>query len=240
MSEVTTGRPASEAPRICEFFAGQSAGFFVDVGACEPKAGSQTWLLEERGWSGLLVEAQGRYIERLRAERPRSKVVHAACAGPGHPDCVEFHLADVPTHSSLVTHLVDAGTRYIGTERVRAVTLDELLAEAAAPEVDFVSIDVEGTQFEVLQGFSLGRYRPKLLLIEDHLRNLRTHRHLCRQGYRLVKRTGLNNWYIPAGAPFGMSTAVERLRLWKKVWLNTPFRKLRLWRERRAAARGGR
>lgn len=228
-------QPANEASAVLEFFAGSQSGFFVDVGANEPQAGSQTWLLEETGWSGLLIEAQGRYIERLSSARPRSRVVHAACAGPGHPDFLEFHIAEQPSKSSLVTHLVDPGTAYVGTERVRAATLDRLLEEAGVSAVDFVSIDVEGTQLDVLQGFSLALHRPKLLLIEDHLRNLRTHRYLRRQGYRPVKRTGLNNWYVPEGQPFSMSGRVERARLWKKLWLNTPFRKLRIWREKRAA-----
>lgn len=79
----------------------------------------------------------------------------------------------------------------------------------------------------MLAGFDLPRHRPRLLLIEDHLLDLQTHRAITRVGYRLVKRTGLNNWYIPGDAPFDMSTPGERLALRRKLYLGTMFRRPR-------------
>ena len=80
-------------------------------------------------------------------------------------------------------------------------------------------------------GFNLPRHRPQLLLIEDHLTSYRTHLLITRQGYRLVKRTGLNNWYIPRAQAFALSDRGERWALWQKLWLRTPFRAARAsWR----------
>jgi hypothetical protein len=128
---------------------------------------------------------------------------------------------------------VDAGTRYVQTETVRVMTLDEVLAEAGHPPLDFVSIDVEGLQIEVLKGFDLARHRPRLLIVEDHLLNWETHLHLRRRAYQLVKRTQLNNWYVPRGTPFPLTNALERLRLWRKLWPGTPLRMLKAWMRRR-------
>jgi hypothetical protein len=112
------------------------------------------------------------------------------------------------------------------------LTLDEVLIEAGCPKPDFVSIDVEGLQLEVLKGFDLQRHQPALLFVEDHLLNWETHRYLVRRGYRLVKRTQLNNWYVPAGVAFTLSTPLERLRLWRKVWPGTPLRRWKArWRK---------
>jgi hypothetical protein len=130
-------------------------------------------------------------------------------------------------HSSLQPNRVDADTQYVQKETVRVLTLDEVLAECGNPRVDFVSIDVEGLQLEVLEGFDLKRHHPALLFVEDHLLNWQTHFHLRRRGYKLVKRTQLNNWYVPEGTPFAMTTAVERLKLWRKVWPGTPLRRLK-------------
>ena len=213
------------------------SGFFVEVGAHDPKIGSQTCFLEEMGWSGILVEPQSRLCERLRQARPRSTVFQVACGAPGHPEQAQIHIAEASSHSSLVKNLIDPSERYVASETVKLMTLDALLAQAGDPRVDFVSIDVEGTQLDVLRGFNLQRHCPALLLIEDHLYNLRVHRYLKQQGYRLVKRTGLNNWYVPRNRPFKLATLLERARLWKKVWANTPVRKLRVWFRRRNAAR---
>lgn len=232
---ITLGTP--EGKLIWEYFGRQRHGFFVDVGANDPRLGSQTWLLEQQGWSGLLIEPQARLCDRLRAERPRSRVFQLACGAPGHPEFLPLHIAESPSKSSLVKNLVEASTTYTKTETVPIRTLDEVLGEAGCPQVDFVSIDVEGTQLDVLRGFSLERHRPGLLLIEDHLHNLKVHRHLKKHGYRLVKRTGLNNWYVSRERRFNLSTTTERLRLWKKVYANTPFRKLRVWRDHRRVDR---
>jgi FkbM family methyltransferase len=237
MTSAANPQRPGENDLVWQYFASRRDGFFVEVGANEPHAGSQTWFFEERGWSGILVEPQSRLSRRLREARPRSRVFQVACAAPGHPPEMPFHVAENSGHSSLAKNLIDPDTRYLETEMVRMMTLDAVLAEAGNPRIDFISIDVEGTQLDVLRGFDLRRHRPALLLLEDHLHNLKVHAHIRGQGYRLVKRTGLNNWYIPGDLPFTMTTPLERLRLWKKVWANTPFRKLRVYLERRRAVR---
>src|SRR5262249_28516628 len=176
----------------------------------------------------------------LRQARPRSTIFQVACAAPGHPQQMPLYIAESPSHSSLGKNLVEANTKYLETEVVKVVTLDALLAKAGNPAIDFISIDVEGTQLDVLRGFSLRQHHPALLFIEDHLHNLKVHHHLKQQGYRLVKRTGSNNWYVPAHSPFALTTPLERLALLKKVWANAPFRKVRVYLEHRRAARTAR
>ena len=237
MKSAITKTVLREDELVWEYFGQRANGFFIEVGANEPQSGSQTWFFEGKGWRGILVEPQSRLSQQLREGRPRSQVFQVACGAPGHPKEMPLFVAETSGHSSLVKNLIDADTRYVETEMVKMMTLDAVLAEVGNPRVDFISIDVEGTQLDVLRGFNLSRHRPALLLLEDHLHNLKVHAHLRQQGYQLVKRTGLNNWYVPKEQPFAMTTPLERLRLWKKVWGNTPFRKLRVFLERRRAAR---
>ena|SRR5438132_814473 len=224
---------ASEGELIWEFFARKPEGFFVEVGANDPHNSSQTWFLEQRGWRGVLVEPLFRFYEPLKAARPRSLVFQVACGAPGHPATADLFVGENAEHSSLLPNSVDARTRYVHKETVRVLTLDEVLAECGHPRVDFVSIDVEGLQLDVLKGLDVTRHRPALLLVEDHLLNWQTHFHLQRRGYRLVKRTQLNNWYVPKGTSFTMTSAVESLKLWRKVWPGTPLRMLKArWRRK--------
>lgn len=232
-------RPPPESELVWQFFGERKDGFFLDVGANEPHKGSQTWILEERGWRGILIEPQAKLCERLREARPRSQVFQVACGAPGAAPEMPLFTAESSGHSGLVKNLVDATTAYVGTEMVKVKTLDAILAEAGNPQIDFMTMDVEGTQLDVLRGFSLQRHRPKLLLMEDHLHDLKAHRYLGQGGYRLTKRTGLNNWYVPNESSFRPASIAERFRLWKKVWANTPFRKMRVLLERRKAERQG-
>src|SRR5438128_8446601 len=156
-------KPAVEGQLVWQYFERRKEGFFIDVGANEPRAGSQSWFLEQQGWSGILVEPLSRLCAKLEVERPRSRVFQVACAAEGHPAEMPLFVAEAPSKSSLVKNLIDAGTKYVKTEIVRVMTLDEILEKEGNPRVDFVSIDVEGTQMEVLRGFSLKRHQPGLV-----------------------------------------------------------------------------
>ncbi len=77
-------------------------------------------------------------------------------------------------------------------------TLDEILREAAAPRrLNFVSIDVEGHELEVLRGFSLEEWRPVIIIVEDNsnFKDGSVANHLGRFGYVPFNRTGVNDWY---------------------------------------------
>jgi len=218
---------------VWEFFHRAPRGFFVEVGANEPANLSQTFLLEQKGWTGILVEPQPACCERLRQLRPRSTVVEAACGSPAQKGKALFRIASHHDRSSLAGLEPDPDVEFTGTIPVDVVTLDEVLAKAGNPKVDFLSIDVEGAEWEVLGGFNLSRHAPALVLLEDHVVSLRLHSHMKAHAYKLVRRTGSNNWYVPAGTPFPVRWS-ERLQLLRKMQLGTPFRKLkRVLRRRR-------
>lgn len=205
-------------------------GFFVEVGANDPTLLSQTWHLEQAGWRGLLVEPLPDCAARLREQRPASRVFEVACSAPDKVGQADFHVAGM--FSSLKKFVDDLDVGYARTVTVRVMTLDQVLAEAGNPRVDFVAMDTEGTELDVLRGFTLEKHRPALLLIEDKVHTLDKHFHLRRHGYRLARRTGFNNWYVPAEAPRPAISAGERWNLVRKMYLGTPSRALRLWWKR--------
>ncbi|SRR6266545_2714598 len=216
--------PDDEARLVREFFGG-ATGYFVEVGANDPKQWSQTFHLEERGWSGILVEPQPTLADKLRQQRS-AKVYAVACSSPANSGkSMTLNLAGI--HSSLDPKFFVFQVRSESAIEVPIRTLDEILIDAEAPApLDFVSIDVESHEIEVLDGFDLGRWRPKLLLMEDLVLNLRLHRYLQSRGYKWVRRTGINAWYVPAATPMQVSL-VGKLQFIRKYFLGVPFRNLR-------------
>jgi FkbM family methyltransferase len=213
--------PDDEAYLVREFF-GRERGFFVDVGANEPQSGSQTWHLEQLGWSGILIEPQPHLAERLRRERS-SEVYAVACSSRVNSGTsMRLHLAGP------MSSLIDGWAgRSNDTFMVPVRSLDEILTDARAPTpIDFLSIDVEGHACEVLDGIDLMRWRPRLILIEDHIKNLRTHRYLHAAGYRWMRRTGLDSWYVPE-ADARTIGLLDRCRFIRKYHLSLPFRHVR-------------
>jgi FkbM family methyltransferase len=207
-----------------DFFGAARAGFFVEVGANQPQEGSQSWQFEQAGWNGVLVEPQPDLAERLRRTR-RAHVIAAACSSPANAGTT-MTLHVLGPHSSLRPELAVTGVVAEAEIEVPVRTLDDILEQAGAPSpIDFVSIDVEGHEVEVLSGFDLARWRPRLVLIEDHVTSLATHRTLTRAGYRLIRRTGLNGWYVPqAQAP---RVGLGWWQIARKYYFALPIRKLR-------------
>jgi len=211
------------------FFGALDDGYFVDVGANDPRRGSQTWHLEQRGWKGVLVEPQPDLAERLRRDR-NARVVAAACSSPANSDrMMTLRLAG--PYSSLNASLAAQGVSARASIEVPVRTLDDILREAKAPvPIDFISIDVEGHELEVLKGLALDRWRPRLILLEDHLGDLAAHRYLTAADYRIIRRTGLNSWYVPRAA--AQPHDGGRCQLVRKLYLSHPFRLLRNWKRR--------
>jgi len=221
-----------EDVQLWEAFGRRNDGFFVEVGANHPTQLSQTWLFEQQGWSGILVEPLAAKCALLRSARPHSRVVETAVGAPEQRGRAVFTIA--AGDDMLSGFNLNEGVAPARSVEVEVRTLDDVLAEAGAPKIDLLSIDVEGAELDVLRGFDLQRHQPAVLLLEDHLQRLSVHRHVVRQGYKLVRRTGCNNWYVPAESRLIPSSLGERIALRKEIWLDTPVRIARFAWKRRA------
>jgi FkbM family methyltransferase len=211
-----------EEKLVRAFFHGAASGFFVEVGANHPTQASQTWHLEQAGWTGVLVEPQPDLVTQLIATRT-ARVFAVACASPEEAGrTLPLHVAG--PLSSLDRSQMAPGARPDHVIMVPVRTLDDILDEAKAPTpIDFLSVDVEGHEIKVLLGFDFARWRPRLFLLEDHVGNLDRHRFLKGSGYRLVRRAGNNGWYVPRGAPVQAGWQ-DRWQIIRKYYLALPFR----------------
>lgn len=211
-----------ETAMVAAFFGGKR-GYFVEVGANEPQERSQTWHLEQAGWMGVLVEPQPDLARELQAKRT-AKVFAVACSSPAHAgQTLPLHVAGPLSSLDRAGMAPSAAPERV--IKVPVQTLDNVLAEADAPiGFDFLSIDVEGHEVEVLRGFDISHWQPQLILLEDHVGDLSKHRFLKASGYRIIRRYENNGWYVPAGSPISCQTPWEILR---KYYLALPVRMLR-------------
>ncbi len=217
--------PPQDEEGLVRAFFGPRAGFFVEVGANEPQKESQSWHLERAGWTGVLIEPQPDLAEELKRQRT-AKVYAVACSAPERAGgTMRLHVAGA--FSSFDAALAVTGVRAGHAIDVPVRTLDDVLADAQAPRpLDLLSVDVEGHEIEVLRGFDFAQWRPRLILLEDHVTDLAKHSFMRRSGYRLIRRTGLNGWYVPReqAPPLG---ALGRWQILRKYYLALPFRVLR-------------
>jgi FkbM family methyltransferase len=190
------------------------------VGANDGETGSNTYYFEQQGWRCLLIEADPELAEMCRVTRPRSTTVNCAIVPPGSPPTVTFSV--VRGARGLSSLQLDPRTlRRIGIDTsgdavteiaVVARTLDDVLAEQAPPQIDFMTIDVEGHEWGVLQGFDIARWRPRVLIIERnrHFPEARIMRYLRDAGYAYRRTTGVNDWFYAATAAETRSVVYQR------------------------------
>ena len=223
-------KPEFEPALVREFFRDRPRGFFVEVGANDPKKDSQSYHLEEAGWTGILVEPLPDLAAELRRQR-KAQVFEVACSSPDQAgQIMRLHVAGA--FSSFDPNLAVTGMRADRTIDVTVRTLDDVLSEGNAPApIDLMSVDVEGHELQVLSGFDFERWKPRLVLLEDHVSSLDKHRFMIRAGYALMRRSGLNGWYVPREDAPPMNL-LGRWQIARKYYLALPFRMFRDARRR--------
>ena len=182
----------------------QTNGSYVDVGGGHPVADNVSFWFYLKGWRGLVVEPQQALADVYAHVRPRD---HAVSCLAGRADGeTEFHVVEgLHGFSSTVReHAVGAGSFGAGFKTIRMPvrTLSGLIAEAGLGAVDFLKIDVEGAESEVLAGLDLERHRPRVILVEAVAPGSMTEAwgawepDLLRRGYRFVFFDRLNRFYV--------------------------------------------
>lgn len=177
-------------------------GFFIDVGAGHPKRGSNTYALYRRGWSGVLIEPLELNVRKLRKHRSRDRIIRAACGRScGETTLYEFDDYYFSTISATtVEELAYQGLRPISRHRVPLIALESLDIHAMPNQPSLLSVDVEGTELDVLEGNDWSRFLPRVVCIELWTNPLKStsaaHEFLGDLGYVLNDYMGLSGIYL--------------------------------------------
>lgn len=144
-------------------------GYACDVGANLGDHYSNTFHLEEKGWTVLCVEPNPLLEEYGRSKR---KLWRQVACGVGDVEEWPFTAYDAwphAGHSSLGNESRYGVPGTPQTFKVKIRRVDRLLEEAGFPALDFLTIDVEGWELEVLAGFTVERWNPGVIVFEDYL-----------------------------------------------------------------------
>jgi FkbM family methyltransferase len=202
------------------YFKGEP-GFFVEVGAYDGIVLSNTYFLESIGWSGILIEPDPAKAARCRANRPKARVYECAAVASDATKSITFNVVEggeVYSAAGELTELQQKRLQGWGLTpkpmTVAARTLDSMLAEVAPPRVDFVSIDVEGGEVDVLRGFDLARWRPRVVMVEvnSRVRSTGVREAFTRQGYVYLESIDINQVYVPMTELRTLAAAVDGAR----------------------------
>ena len=218
--------PLSYAQRFEDFHLWRALGdvqngFYVDVGAGHPVYDNVSFAFYLAGWRGITVEPNPALATLARAVRPRDELYEGLC-GADAGEATLYLQREFHGLSTTVAEHAQAAEKEVNRS-AEAVTLPmttlAALCEARAPAFEFLKIDVEGAEADVLRGADFSRFRPKIIVVEaikpltlapawDEWEPLLAH-----HGYSYVWDDELNRYYV-ADEARGLSSRLAEGPKW--------------------------
>ena len=139
-------------------------GIYVDVGCHHPLINNNTYYLFKRGWSGINIDLDFNSVEMFKYFRPNDDNYKTAVSNKKGVAKLYFF------HNRAPKNTIDKNYG-LGAKKIKKInidTLDNIIGKSKLriKEIDFLSIDVEGNEFNVLKGLNFQKYRPKVIALE--------------------------------------------------------------------------
>lgn len=181
-------------------------GFFVEFGATNGINLSNSYLLEnEFGWTGILAEPAILWHEELEKNRSNNPMIEKKCVWKDSTSVLTFNETEV-AELSTITHFSQCDghserRQAVKTYDVETISLDDLLAKYDAPrKIDYLSIDTEGSEFEILSNFDFDKHSFEVITCEHNYTPMREkiNELLTGNGYQRVMHevSKWDDWYV--------------------------------------------
>jgi FkbM family methyltransferase len=181
------------------YFQGKRTGFFIDIGANDGIIGSNSYVFEKLGWQGICVEPQPDIFLELKRRRKCECLNVAIASQKGEISFFKSYGADALSGSDLSEERKARARAYgkVETIQVQAIPFDELMKNH--PEVrhiDFLTIDVEGHELDILKTIDFSRYSFGFLAVERNDDGA-TREFLRQKGYQAFMEVPEDTLFIP-------------------------------------------
>ena len=153
---------------IQQIFKSQKRGIYIDIGCGHPIKNNNTYLLNKKGWSGINIDLDIDNVELFKIYRPKDLNICAAISDEIKETDLFFY------HSRSALNTIDKKTanyqkaKVTSVKKIKTTTLNNVLDESIynSSNIDFLSIDVEGSELSVLKNFNFHKFKPKVIVVE--------------------------------------------------------------------------
>ena len=173
-------------------------GFFVDVGAYHPYKHSNTYFFYINGWTGINIDACPGSMKKFNKVRPKDLNLEMGIGGKKSKLTYYLVGEDSTMNSFSKKHLEENGMlKHVKKEiAVKVTTLKDVLENYSALNrtIDFLSIDVEGLDYEVLNSNDWNKFKPDVIVLElecigiDDVKENESAKLLLALGYKIVAK----------------------------------------------------
>tara|TARA_B100000989_G_scaffold2848_1_gene1986 strand:+ start:244 stop:951 length:708 start_codon:yes stop_codon:yes gene_type:complete len=147
---------------VSRIFKNFSSGTYVDIGAYHPFKGSLTYKLYKKGWNGVNIDISEGSIDLFNIARPRDKNINCAISN-FTGETVYFENSPINQQNSLIK--CDENQKQ---KKIKCYKLSDLLNTQNIFKVDYMNIDTEGNELDILKGINFQNINPLLFTIEDN------------------------------------------------------------------------
>ena len=154
---------------ITKLLNSKNKGIYIDVGCHHPFLNNHSYLLYKSGWEGINIDIDYNSIDMFNFFRKSDVNIQTAVTDhKGEVDLFFYH-----NRAAKNTISKEFGSDAKEQKKINSDTLNNIIENSKFKnsKIDFVSIDVEGNEMNVLNGFNLKKYKPKLILLEFILPN---------------------------------------------------------------------
>ena len=181
----------NEDTEILNYFKKKKNGFYVDVGCYHPIHRNNTYLLHKQDWKGINIDVSQFSIDLFNYLRPNDLNYNCAISNKNETVKIFYQkeLSQLSTIENEQAKKVFQGN--IKEKEIQAFTLDKILKKDKFKDtkIDFLNIDVEGADFKVLEGLSFDKFKPELICIEIHdkeIKDSKVYKFLNDKNYKLI------------------------------------------------------
>ena len=148
-------------------FKNKKKGFYLDIGAQHPVSNNNTYLLFKKGWNGINIDLDEKNINLFKLARPKDINLNFAISdSEKEVDLFFYHdSSPINTLSENVSNFQKAKVTKI--KKIKTKILNKVLEGLSLKNhIDYMNIDVEGHEIQVLKGFNIAKYKPSVISIE--------------------------------------------------------------------------
>ena len=181
---------------VRRFFKNYKKGTYVDVGSYHPIKGSLTYNLYKKNWSGINIDLSKISVDLFKISRPRDINLRAAITDY---DGKTFYYENSPINQQ--NSLIRTNDQQLEF-KIKCLTLNSILEQNKIDSFDYLNIDVEGSEIEVIKGINFNKFNPRLitienndLLLEDYFKS-EIYKILVDNKYTLVNKIGVTNFFV--------------------------------------------
>ena len=153
---------------ILNIFKKQKNGFYLDIGCGHPIKNNNTYLLNKKGWSGINIDLDKENIDLFNSYRKKDvNLATAVSDKEGETDLYFYHnKSALNTISKENADFQKAKVSAI--KRIKTQTINKIIENSQFKDrkIDFLSVDVEGSELAILKNFDFTKYSPKVIVVE--------------------------------------------------------------------------